>query len=298
MQSIRGRIFLVGCPRSGTTLLQSLIAAHPDIASFPESKFFQELIYPGSRRSKLKLASKNARHSFNQFLDDIERHDMSCFLPKSAIFAHQYTKAFVRVLDTLTEHQGKHFWLEKTPSHVQRINYIEKGVEKAKFVHLIRNGADVVASLYETTNKHQKVWSGSRVLESSSQNLDRCIKRWINDVRISCSHMHKPDHLIVKYEQLVEEPQLVLTEICQFLDVEFDEAMLKNHATSAKNLIRKREVWKDSVSKKIHKANSQKFHKFFDESQRQYVLQKLAAINLENLSANTLGQKLTDCQFF
>jgi hypothetical protein len=35
----RTRLFLVGCPRSGTTLLQSLLAAHPQIASFPESHF-------------------------------------------------------------------------------------------------------------------------------------------------------------------------------------------------------------------------------------------------------------------
>ncbi|MGL4503377.1 MAG: sulfotransferase family protein, partial [Planktothrix sp.] len=42
-QIIKNRIFLVGCPRSGTTLLQSLLAAHPQIASFPESHFFQSL---------------------------------------------------------------------------------------------------------------------------------------------------------------------------------------------------------------------------------------------------------------
>ncbi|NJL55543.1 sulfotransferase [bacterium] len=32
-------LFLVGCPRSGTTLLQSMLASHPQIASFPETKF-------------------------------------------------------------------------------------------------------------------------------------------------------------------------------------------------------------------------------------------------------------------
>jgi hypothetical protein len=37
------RIFLVGAPRSGTTILQSLLAAHPEVISFPESKFFHYL---------------------------------------------------------------------------------------------------------------------------------------------------------------------------------------------------------------------------------------------------------------
>ena len=56
------RIFLVGCPRSGTTLLQSLLAAHPDITSFPESHFFRHLI--DNRRwlhRTFGIASKRAR---------------------------------------------------------------------------------------------------------------------------------------------------------------------------------------------------------------------------------------------
>jgi hypothetical protein len=51
-QKIKGRFFLVGCPRSGTTLLQSLIVAHSQIASFPESKFFQRVVIPNSIYSK------------------------------------------------------------------------------------------------------------------------------------------------------------------------------------------------------------------------------------------------------
>ena len=43
-RAILSRIFLVGCPRSGTTLTQSLLAAHPMVASFPESHFFSHLL--------------------------------------------------------------------------------------------------------------------------------------------------------------------------------------------------------------------------------------------------------------
>ena len=44
---IKDRIFIVGCPRSGTTLLQSLLAAHPQIHSFPETHFFPNTIEKG-----------------------------------------------------------------------------------------------------------------------------------------------------------------------------------------------------------------------------------------------------------
>src|SRR5271167_4804558 len=41
---IAGRLFVVGCPRSGTTLLQSLLAAHPSVHSFPETAVFGRLL--------------------------------------------------------------------------------------------------------------------------------------------------------------------------------------------------------------------------------------------------------------
>ena len=43
--SMNARAFLVGCQRSGTTLLQVLMANHPDIYSFPETFFFKDTIY-------------------------------------------------------------------------------------------------------------------------------------------------------------------------------------------------------------------------------------------------------------
>ncbi|MEM9163612.1 MAG: sulfotransferase, partial [Cyanobacteria bacterium P01_F01_bin.4] len=47
-----GKFFVVGCSRSGTTLLQSLLASHPEIISFPESKFFVDLVWMPEERSR------------------------------------------------------------------------------------------------------------------------------------------------------------------------------------------------------------------------------------------------------
>lgn len=87
---IQARLFLVGCPRTGTTLIQSLLAAHSQIASFPESH--------------LLLAGGGTRW-------------------------------------------GQTIWLEKTPLHLLYIKQFEQFIPGVKFIHLLRNGADVVASL-------------------------------------------------------------------------------------------------------------------------------------------------------
>ena len=100
--SIQQRLFLVGCPRSGTTLLQSFLAAHSEIYSFPESHFFNWLFFPGSLRTRLGLASNEIESQMLKFLAKIQRPELEKHLPKYGLFAKQYVDSFVQILDQLT----------------------------------------------------------------------------------------------------------------------------------------------------------------------------------------------------
>lgn len=288
-QKVKGRFFLVGCPRSGTTLLQSLIVAHSQITSFPESKFFQRVVIPNSIYSKLNLAPLKSRQIFNNFLADIHRSDLKNKLPLTAFFIPQYIESFIKVLDTVALEQNKSYWLEKTPEHLRRINIIEKLVKGAKFIHIVRNGADVIASLYEMTQKYPEIWGEPR-------DLDRYITRWQTDVLISSYHLHKPNHFLVKYEGLVTNPATVLADLCQFMGVSYEESMLQKRTSVASSLIREREYWKKSVSENLHQASSSKFERVFDVKQRQYILKQLAAqeIDLDDLPKQDCQNIITD----
>jgi hypothetical protein len=270
INNIKGRIFVVGCPRSGTTLLQSLIAAHPQVISFPESKFFLRLVYPESYRTKLGLtkiglAAASARTNLKGFLQDIGQEEMIEFLSPNAIFMNQYAKAFVKIMDTITIKQNKSYWLEKTPEHLHRIEYIEKFVSEPKFIHVIRNGIDVVSSLYEVTHQHPESWMGS------AWDIDKCITRWLGDVSISKIYLHRPNHLIVKYDDLIENTELIIKKVYEFLDLSFDRIILENRKNITQNLIRNREKWKQSTTEKILKTNGIKFQKLFTEEQKNYI---------------------------
>ncbi|MGK7877104.1 MAG: sulfotransferase [Xenococcaceae cyanobacterium] len=267
-------VFLVGCPRSGTTLLQSLLTAHPKIASFPESKFFQYLVpeYEPRRRS-LGVASRRLRPMLEQFFEEIGYPEMKQHLPNMPQFLGQYTRKFIKILDRIAQKQGKSIWVEKTPEHLEYIEYIEKFVPEALIIHIIRNGSDVVASLYEMGQKYSSTWD---VLE-----IDSCIDKWIKFIEISRSYLHKPHHTMVRYEQLVEDPQPVLMKVCEFIGVEFNESMLQDYRVVAKQLIRDREKWKALVSEPIQNNNSYKFYKLFDEAQQQYILERLSGVNLD-----------------
>ncbi len=144
------RIFVVGCGRSGTTLLQSLLASHPEITSFPESHFFPQL-RPGRRWArKLGLISPRAPARFDAFVAAVGwPRRVRPRLP----LARGYARAFVRLLDAIALKDGKANWVEKTPHHLRYIDEIESYVPDAVFIHIIRSGADVVASYYAASNE-------------------------------------------------------------------------------------------------------------------------------------------------
>lgn len=284
---IKGHIFIVGCPRSGTTLLQSLLAAHPQIASFPESHFFESLepTQAWLRHLGLGLSSGNrARFRLNKFFQLIGQESQIKSLPKRAFLARQYTQVFVQVLDELTQQQGKNFWIEKTPGHLRHLSLIEKLVPQAKFLHIIRSGRDNIASLYEVTQKHAQ-WGGPR-------NIDEAINRWIEDINITDSYLDKPDHSLVQYEDLVANTESVLQEVCRFLTVPFDPVMMQDYGKAAKQVIRQDEAWKQSVSDPIKSANGKKFYQLFTPEQQTDILAKIAPINLEILHQKKV-KKLT-----
>ncbi|MEB3282710.1 MAG: sulfotransferase [Lyngbya sp.] len=264
------RIFLVGCPRSGTTLLQSLLAAHPQIASFPEAHFFRHLL--GGRKpwqSRLRMASPTARDRFLQFLEEVGHPEMKHYLPPYAIFTLQYVWAFLNVLDDLTLQEGKNIWLEKTPSNLHYISYIEKRVPNAKFIHIIRNGSDVVASLYEVTHKYPEIWSGA-------WDIDRCIQQWVKDVKLSRKYVNQPNHILVSYEDLVNQTQENLEKLCDFIGISFNLIMIQNHGEAAQKLITEYEPWKASVNQKVDANRESKFNKIFNENQQDYILKQLS----------------------
>ena len=168
----------------------------------------------------------------------------------------------VDFLDNQTLMQHKIIWLEKTPAHLHAIEYIADNIPRAFFVHMIRDGKDVAASLFEATSLYPDEWGGARSIE-------RCVNRWNKDIEVSMQYLGNAAHLMVRYEKLLEEPELELQRLCNFLQISFEETMMTERAKNAKAMIHSQEAWKKKNFSALSKSN--KFERILDSTQQEYV---------------------------
>ncbi|MDP8934261.1 MAG: sulfotransferase, partial [Cyanobacteriota bacterium] len=259
------RIFLVGAPRSGTTILQSLLAAHPEVISFPESKFFHYLLYD-------QFAGKLPGRMEAFFRDEIKRPELLQGFDDSQTVEAK-ASWFVGVLDGLAAEQNKSIWLEKTPEHIYFIDDIERFLPDAKFIHILRNGMDTIASMYEATRSFNELWG-------AGWDLNHCIERWEHAMLTSHKYVNKSNHILMKYEELLDNKTKVLGEICKFLGIEYDGEMLVNYQEKAAQLSLNL-PWHKGIERDIKTSNVHKYHKNFKTNEIRYILDKIKRVNGE-----------------
>jgi hypothetical protein len=157
---------------------------------------------------------------------------------------------------------------------LHHIDLIEAHVPGALFIHMLRRGEDVVASLYQVSTEHPEIWGAPATLEGS-------IARWTGDLKLTCRQLHKARHTLVSYERLLDEPQFVLAKLCGFVGVEFDPAMVSQHSSAVEELVLEGEVWKDSArAEGLHRPAISKFEQLLDQEQRSYIRDQLAGLDV------------------
>ena len=266
------RVFLVGCPRSGTTLLQSLIAAHPRVLSFPESHFFT-LGFGGSLLDRLRKRLLGGWHLERVFRDWLRRIEGMGFAPTMPVRRtwrrRRMVGQFVVQLDDWTRRAGKDVWIEKTPMHIDHIHQIVRDIPDARFLHLVRDGRAVVASLYEVTRRHPERWGGPR-------SIDACIAQWNRCLEITRRYRDQPAHHAVCYEHLARNPEPVLRGICAFLGIEWQHSMLENMGNAAERLVLPEETWKKAnMQGRIVMRDTDRFRGVFSEAEQRMITERL-----------------------
>jgi hypothetical protein len=219
------RTFVVGCPRSGTTIVQALLARHPAIHTFPETAFFEQLhgklewrwgdVRAKNRtrwRQRLGLARRRTREAFAILHRQLIG---SSPFPWTPLRNRPLSRRFLDLLDRSAAGAGRSMWLEKTPNHLLYIPEIEALVPDARFVHVVRRGVDVLASLADVHLRFENdaVFGGGTV---------HWARRWNRAMQIHHQHVDRPNHYFVFLEDLVRQPEAEWARLCDFLGLAVD----------------------------------------------------------------------------
>jgi hypothetical protein len=213
--------FIVGVPRSGTTLLRLMLDAHPELAIPPETHFIPSVIRAVRRGGSAdRVASLITHHRrWADFgLDAGELRDRIRAL--DPLEAGPAIRAFYELYAT---GQGKPRWGDKTPGYAVKMRRIQRALPEARFVHVIRDGRDVVASRNRRSRDPLPV--------------DVAARRWKRRVISTRKRAEGIAHYLeVRYEELVTEPEATLRRVCAHVELPFDAAMLRYHERSAERL--------------------------------------------------------------
>lgn len=229
MTDFRGA-FIIGAPRSGTTLLQSLISSHSQFFSPPETSFFFNIIpllgnqyaYPDCPIDENEI--KIIKNDF-QRMTGIAPNIDATVAPGTTI-----KDAFENLLSAFNRDR-KPRWIEKTTNHARCMLTIRRFYPQAKFVHLIRDPVDCVASM---ANIRPTSLSDFRISYISS--YYEFARLWKKNVVSVLRYPDRENVLHIFYEDLVLRPRVTLGQICAFLGVPFEEHLMETFHESAASL--------------------------------------------------------------
>lgn len=210
--------FIVGVPRSGTTLLRFILDAHPQLAIPPETGFLLDPALLDSQAPPHALARHltrlpEAAPAWADFALDANHFvEAATYLPPSAGLP-EVLRLFYRLY---AARLGKPRFGDKTPTYLEHMRQIAERLPEARFIHILRDGRDVALSWRET-------WF------APDREVEALVRNWAQMVAGARQQSHGLHYLELRYDQLLLDPQTQIRRVCEFIELDFQPAMLDYH---------------------------------------------------------------------
>jgi len=250
-------IFVVGVHRSGTTWLANILIQHTKISGVLNKERFG--IYESAFFENIQDTFGNLEDE-NNFKKCIETFALTDFfilsgIDKSIFYKEQpkkYHELFRLLMDNIADRDNANLWLEKTPIHTLYLKEISKYYPDANFVAIKRNVIDTVKSTikmhYFDPKKNKFVKPNIAPILYFTYRFVKYYKYIENFRRNSNSIM------VIDYEQLKYSKEKVVSDICKFLEIDYQPQMLEEKFkpnTSFNNNSERKEILSDSDKKLI-----------------------------------------------
>lgn len=206
-------IFIISLPRSGSTLLQRMLAFSPQIASTAEPWLMLSLW--GMREPAIGRAAYShhtAATALNDFIDHIPHGEREFDAALRSFALALYGAAA----------QGKRYFLDKTPRYYLLLPYLQRIWPDAHVVLLVRHPLAILASIAETFHNGRFRWFEYWIDWIEGH---RCMAEAIRRDVGSCR--------VVRYEDLVSNPATTVAGLCAWLGIPFTEGMVTSYKEKA-----------------------------------------------------------------
>lgn len=206
--------FILGCVRSGTTMLRNFLRLHPRLECPEETHFYRWADPFGSPRYEKNYITMRIFENHRK-LDGVSNRDFQ----ESQLHAsdrREMSEAYGRLyLESVGNIAGR--WFDKTPQNVYGLPLISHQFQDSKFVHIHRHPLNVVASLVE-----------GRVMAKHS--VKGAMNYWMESMILINEYKKSNKHRVyeLSYEEISTNPEVELMRLCEFLEEDFSLINKKN----------------------------------------------------------------------
>lgn len=194
-------VFVVGFPRSGTTLLEQMLDAHPSLQSMDERPFLDQL---ASQLEDVDVEVPDGLHRLNQRDCD------------------ELRKAYVLMACGKVARNWRTRLVDKNPLNMLWLPLLHRLFPQARIILAVRHPCDVILSCYMQNFR-------SPILAAMGQSLERLSRAYVAVMDNWMHHaaLFNADVMVVRYENLVAAPSVWAERIARFLDLGDAAAMLR-----------------------------------------------------------------------
>lgn len=222
-------VFIGGCPRSGTTLLRTMLNSHPELAIPHETRIlvdgyrrrtqWGDLRDPENRRQVARWVVERKVSRYRQLTDDADE-----LVERMVAAAPTLGSVLSTGFRLYADRHGKPRWGDKRPSIVLNLDAAFAMFPDAQYVNVVRDPRAVVASIRKVGRQHG--W-GAHGLPGGTDTWERSVRAADQWQR----RLGPAQFLEVQYEDLVTDTAAVLGRLVEFLDLDVAglQAMLRHH---------------------------------------------------------------------
>lgn len=230
------RFFIIGNPRSGTTLLRLMLNKHKNMSVPPEAGFLAWLY---DEYKDFTFTEKLVEHFIYSLRNTIKiEHWNLDFDALQNFIITEKPNNFSKLLDCVYAYYSKYnlskdvkVYGDKNNFYLNKIDLLSNLYPDAKFIHIIRDGRSVAVSYKDLMKKDMT----SEYAPDLPNEIVTIAKEWTDNIKTIHTNFDKlssSQHYTVRFEDLIAKPEESLTDICTFLNIDYDKEMLNYFNTT------------------------------------------------------------------